>query len=137
MSKLSELRSRSKATRESLQMQKASRIKEQVLKTVTSGSFDLSVLDALGSRAADDKVIHDFAEQIAMNVTDTIMNPVNDFLDTCKARGLSDERVSRTVERLNEVFGLTKSNVYSDKLEAVALYMESNRQLYDDVAMLK
>lgn len=134
MSKLSELRNRSKASRE-LQEQKVERVKNAVHSVVNSSAFALSAMNHLGDDA-DDKQIQEFAETVANKVADVITDPRNEFIDSCKARGLSEFKIKKIVDSLNGMFGLTESEDYDEKLEAVSLYLQKYPHLYEDINML-
>lgn len=135
MAKLTELRQKSQALREAVQRERAERIRESVQNVVQSDSFSLSIVDAgvkLDSDASE--VAKQIADQITEEVCSNVLNPVNDFIDTCRARNMTDTRIKKTVKTLNKVFGLTASEDYEEQLEAVALYMSNNVRLYDDIA---
>lgn len=133
MSKLSELKSR--AARESLQKQRVARIKDAILDVVNSDSFGLSLLEE-GLNKDSTKKQENFAELIANEVCKMVMNPTYEFIDTCKARGISDEKIMETVEAINSLFYLTESKSGDEKLEAVALYLADHPDLYNDIALL-
>lgn len=134
MSKLSELRDRSRATK-SLQEQKVGRIKEAVTDVVNSSAFALSALNHLGDESSEQK-IQEFASTVASHVAEVVVDPKNDFLDTCKARGMSDRKIQKAVTAINDLFNLTDSSDYEEKVEAVALYLQKNPSLYEDIALL-
>lgn len=135
MSKLSDLRSRSEATKQALQQQKVDRIRSTVTDVVNSSAFTLSALNNLSNNGSEESM-KQFAEIVATHVADSILNPVNDFIDTCKSRGMSDYRIEKAVKVINEVFKLTESENYIEIQEAVALYLARNPTLYEEIALL-
>ena len=135
MSKLSELKSRSESTKQALQQQKVDRIRSTITDVVNSSAFTLSALNNLGDDGSDEK-IQQFAQTVATHVVDTMLNPVTDFIDTCKARGMSDYKIKKAVKAINVVFKLTESQDYVEIQEAVALYLAHNPTLYVDIALL-
>ena len=134
MSKLSELRNRSRASRE-LQEQKVERVKSAVHSVVNSSAFALSALNNLGDDVNDSQ-IQEFAETVATRVADVITDPRNEFIDSCKARGLSEFKIKKIVDSLNSMFALTDSENYDERLEAVSLYLQKYPHLYEDINML-
>lgn len=136
MSKIAELRKRSQETNMELQKQKIGRIQDAVRRTLESNSFVLTVADSMGNKALDEETMKKVVQDISEGVSDAYMNPVNKFIDACKARGMELLRIQFVVEKINELFTLTDSDVYEDQLEAVALYMEQHPSLYDDIGLL-
>lgn len=135
---LEDLRQRSAATNKAVQEQKLARVKETVTEVVNGSSFVLSTLNRLERESATDEAEHveKLAMDIATRVTEIVADPKIEFLDTLKARGLKESRIREAVTQINSIFGLTKSESYDDKLEAVALYLRNNPALYDDIAFL-
>ncbi len=138
MSRLAELREKTTALRAAVQKEKAERIKQTVQEVVNSDAFELALLDMVKDTV---EVLPETAKKIADQITDglcgSMLNPTNDFLDVCHARGMTETRIKRTVSTLNKVFELTASEDYEEQLQAVALYMNSNQSLYDDIAAFR
>ena len=124
--------------RADVQKEKAERIKQTVQEVVNSDAFELALLDMVKDTV---EVLPETAKKIADQITDglcgSMLNPTNDFLDVCHARGMTETRIKRTVSTLNKVFELTASEDYEEQLQAVALYMNSNQSLYDDIAAFR
>lgn len=135
MSRLMEMRKRTEALREAIQKEKAERIRQSVQDVVKSDAFELALLDSVKSATNQTpEVAKKIADQITEGVCDSILNPVNDFIDICHARGMTDTRIKKTVVTLNQVFELTPATEYEEQLQAVSLYMSRNQNLYDDIA---
>lgn len=136
MNKLSVLRSKASANREALARQKVERVKDAVKAAIDSTEFDLSLLNEVSKLDAPNQGIDKFAEAVATRVAVEMVDPTIEFLDNCKVRGLSDEHIRKVVIQVNELFHLTNSEVYEDKLEAVALYIKDHYDLFDDIVYM-
>lgn len=134
MSRLDAMRKRTEALREAIQKEKAERIRQSVQEVVRSDAFELALLDSVKTTTSQmPDVAKKIADQITEGVCESILNPVNDFVDICRARGMTGTRIKSTVVTLNKVFALTTSTEYEEQLQAVALYMSQNQNLYDDI----
>lgn len=137
MNKLSMLRNKASANREALARQKVERVKDAVKAAIDSTEFDLSLLDKVSSMdTSSNQNIDKFAEAVATRVAVEMIDPTIEFLDNCRVRGLSDEHIRKVVVQVNELFHLTVSEVYEDKLEAVALYIKDHYDLFDDIVYM-
>ena len=134
MSKLSELRKRSKATRD-MQKEKVERVKNSVLEVASSSSFALSAINHLGE-CADAKEMDEFALEVATKAATAALDVKGEFIDLCRARGMNDEKIRKAVYSVNELFQLTDSDDFEECVEAVALYLSEKPTLYDDIALL-
>jgi len=135
MAKLADLRKKTESLRAEVLKTKAERVKSAVQEVVGSEVFDLSWLDTETKQGDLPTKTEQVVDRITNEVCKSVLNPVNDFLDICKARGMTATRIKRAVGTMNSVFELTDSDEYEAQLEAVALYMESNQNLYDDIAI--
>lgn len=133
MSKLAELRARANNTKE-VQAQRAVRISNVIRDVVKDSSSELYKSSIIPKSTVE---VNQFVERMTTAVCDVVSNPVNTFLDTLQARGLSATRIVKIVSRLNEVFMLTTSEDYEQQLRAVAAYLESNPHLYDEMGLLQ
>ena len=134
MADLSALRNRSKATRE-LQEQKVKRAKEAVLDVINSSSFSLTALNH--SESEVDEELDAFANKVASRVAETVTDPKIEFMDACNARGLKPSQIRHAVTMVNSTFGLTDETDYEVQLQAVAIYMQSNPNLWDVLGVLQ
>ncbi len=139
MPSLKELRERSRVSKE-LQEQKVIRIKDAVTGVVNSSAFALTAANQLGT-VKDGSLAQDsvdkFASDVATNIVQQIDNPVNSFMDACRARGMKPSKIRKAVEFMSETFGLEPNAEYDVKLEAVALYLQQNPKMFDDITMLR
>lgn len=139
MPSLKELRERSRVSKE-LQEQKVIRIKDAVTGVVNSSAFALTAANQLGT-VKDGSLAQDsvdkFASDVATNIVQQIDNPVNSFMDACRARGMKSSKIRKAVEFMSETFGLEPNAEYDVKLEAVALYLQQNPKMFDDITMLR
>ncbi len=137
MSRLSSLRNRSSQLNDAIMKEKAERVRTAVKAVVDSDAFNLSVMDLTASSENTSKLVPEAAETIVSNITTevckTVLNPVNDFMDICHARGMKDLDIVRAVESINKVWKFVDSDVYEEQLKAVAEYMGEHRSLYDQL----
>lgn len=135
MAGLEDLRKKSATLREAVLKNKAERVKSAVQEVVSSEAFDLSWLDAETKQESLPTKTEQVVDKITNEVCKVVLNPVNDFIDICKARGMTNTRIKKAVGTMNSIFELTDSEEYEAQLEAVANYMENNQNLYDDIPM--
>ena len=129
MPSLRELRENAKTQKELLD-RRAERIRAAVLETMDSPGFAATAAE---HRTED---VQKLADKITTRVTEVVNDAVSEFLDACTARGLKKSEIRRAVNIVNEAFGLTESNVYDEKLKAVAEYMKMYPNMYDQFAPL-
>ena len=134
MSKLSELRARANNTKE-VHAQRTARIADAVRDVVNSNAFNLTAATTEVNPESKQEV-NEFVNAVAERVTTVISNPINSFIDTMRARGMSNKHIGVVVEQLNKVFELTDSQDYETQLKAVATYLETNPNLYDEIGIL-
>lgn len=136
MSKSLDLKKRVEWSKE-IQERKVNRVKKVIIETVNSPAFQLTALNHFGKNGVTPKELEEFANTIAEEVAKVATDPVVEFTDACKARGLKDNNIKNAVELINEVFGICKeSNDYQMKLKAVAVYIHDKPNLYEDIVLL-
>lgn len=134
---LTNLLNRSKTTK-SIQEQRAARIKTAVDEVMSSTSTQLTMMNHMGQNDTEtQQQLQEFATAIVDKVSAAATDPVVEFMDVCKARGMKESKIEDAVKTLNDVFGFVpKDAKYEDKLAAVAEYMQANTSMYEDIVLL-
>lgn len=149
MSKLDDLKNRAAAKREERENIYNQVVSDSV-RRVLNGNEGIVALNMLSQRGASvfkDSITTDAAvAQITEAVTRSITNPVDNFLLLCKNRKFTDRRVKVVVNRVYETYfcELNRDGIidpqevtFEDKLEAVAMKLEMEQSLWDELPLLQ
>lgn len=139
MPSIEELRARSRKSKE-LQEQKVLRVKDVVSEVVNSSSFALTMANQLGTVEPEklpQTTVDQFATSVATSVVQQIDDPVNNFMDACRSKGLKNSVIRKAVESVSKQFGIEVDSEYPIKLEAVALYCLENPKLFEDFVLFR
>lgn len=145
MSKLDELRKRASKQREEREKAYAENVQKAVTKVLQSDSLLVMTALSHGGKEAltDEQKTKHVVTQIAQSVTQTITNPVENFLSITSIRGFTKRRTKVAVNKIYDMYfssGSEDSSLdvpYETKLEAVATKLELEPGLWDDLAILK
>lgn len=149
MSKLDELRKRSeakRAERENIYRQAVGEAVQRVMSD-SNGIITLNAISQGGASVFKDAATTDhFVERMVDEVTTSITNPVDNFILTCRNRGLTDRRIKIAVARIYEMYfeelksddtSISDEVPYEKKIEAVAAKLELEQQLWDELQILQ
>lgn len=149
MSKLDELKKRSEAKRkerENVYVQAVGKAVQRVMND-TEGIIALNAISQTGASVYKDPAVADkFVKRMATEISESIMNPVDNFIGLCKTRGFTDRRIRVAVNRIYEMYfmefskdGVTDSDSveYDDKLNAVATKLELEQNLWEELPILQ
>lgn len=136
MPTIKELRERARHSRET-QEAKIARAQGIVQEVVQSDAFKFTVANHFENEGFDNKVVDDFAREVATEIISKATDPKLNFLDICQSRGMSKTKIREVVRILAKAFSLECDADYETQLEAVALYLEDNPRLYTDLAVLQ
>lgn len=149
MSKLDELKKRSDAKRkerENVYFQAVGAAVQRVMND-TEGIIALNAISQKGASVyKDSSVANEFVTKMATEISQSITNPIDNFIMLCKNRGFTDRRVRVVVNKVYEMFfvefskdGVTDvdSVDYEDKLSAVATKLELEQNLWEELPILQ
>lgn len=134
MSKISQMRNSALSAQA-----KKERVERAVMKVLEedSSAANLLTLANHASSGTSQKEINKLMDEVSKSVANAVVDPVPEFLDVCKYKGLKQSEIIRSVRVLNTVFGCTSENATQDeKLQAVAKYLQANQHLYDEIGVL-
>lgn len=149
MSKLDELRKKSeakRAERENIYRQAVGEAVQRVMAD-QSGIITLNAISQGGASVfKDTKATDHFVKKMVDEVTTSITNPVDNFILICRNRGLTERRTKIAVNRIYENYfeefksedtTISDEVPYSKKLEAVAVKLELEQNLWDELPVLQ
>lgn len=149
MSKLDELRKRSeakRAERENIYRQAVGEAVQRVMSD-SNGIVTLNAISHGGASVFKDAAATDhFVKRMVDEVTTSITNPVDNFILTCRNRGLTERRIKIAVARIYEMYfeelksddtSISDEVPYEKKIEAVAAKLELEQQLWDELQILQ
>jgi len=135
VSKISDLKDKARQSKE-LRDQRIARVREVVSDVVNSQEFELTALNHLDDTTSRE-VREKFSNNIAVAVAEVTMDPVIQFMDICKARGMKESAIRYSVNTLNSVFGLVPEGAeFAEKRKALAQFLQDNPKYYDDLSIL-
>lgn len=136
MASVKDLRERSRVSKE-LREQRVKRIQDAVNSIMDSDTMRLTILSRLGNvDEVNSNQIEAISQEISHKLVYEATDPVKEFEDMCSARGKDEEGIHDVVQMLSKVFNLEVDGSYENKEEAVALYLQQNHHLYDDIGVL-
>ena len=111
---------------EEIKVRRAQKAAQELLE---KGSFNVSLL-TLDSEAMD-------INSVVETAVKAVCDPVNEFLDVMRAKGLRQAEIRKIVLRLYDLycrpFDDTSERIYEEMLEPVAMYMAQNQELYSKI----
>lgn len=128
---LSDMRRRSEEQRKALLEEKMKRARQVTDEVLASDTFRVQ----LESRP---NIVPEMVDAVVGNVVTSLVDPVNNFLDTCKSKGLRDAAVRKIVRNIAMAFQLTEEgSSYETNLKAVAEWIEQNPYVYESLDSYK
>ena len=135
MGLLSEMRRRTECVRAEKEAQ-AQRVRKTVSEVINSDNFVISLMNNLPE--VSETSIESFANRVADRLVTEVSDPVNDFMDALAVRGIPEDKVKVIVDNMCSLFNIVQPDAsYSQRLEAVAVYMKQNPLMYDDLSILQ
>lgn len=111
---------------------------EQVLR---SDSFKLTLANhTTGADSVNRDMVERIVRETAIKTVEIVTDPVNDFLDIAKAKGMDRDKIRRIVESVYDLFCKNETDKdlsYDDKLEAVAIVMKEKPYYWEDLSVFE
>lgn len=119
-----------------------SQIVEQTVESVLkSDSFRLTLANhTTGADSVNRDMVERIVRETAIKTVEIVTDPVNDFLDIAKAKGMDRDKIRRVVESVYDLFCKNDTDVnltYEDKLEAVAIVMKEKPYYWEDLSVFE
>ena len=110
------------------------RITEEKMRRAKTAVGDIFESDTFKAQVAALPDTPELVDQVAATVVNTILDPVNDYIDTLTAKGKSDPVIRRITRNIATTFDLCADDVvYEEKLKIVATWFAENPWAYESI----
>lgn len=110
------------------------KIAEEKMRRAKTAVSDIFESDTFKAQVAALPDTPDLVERVAASVVSTVLDPVNDYIDTLTAKGYSDPVIRRITRNIATAFNLCpEDTLYDDRLKFVAEWFTANPWAYESI----
>ena len=110
------------------------RITEEKLRRAKSAVEEIFESDTFKAQVAALPDTPQLVERVAASVVHTIVDPVNDYIDTLTAKGITDPGIRKITRNIANTFNLCDDDtLYEEKLKIVAAWFAENPWVYESI----